>query len=176
MEPETSGAGMGSLNADGDSVTVFLDAATKRLDIQISTHVALDSKLGNVLSVGSAILPITFGLLGLSETDVPHSAAIFLVLAGVAYAALLALSWLTVARTSGMATGAPIGVLREHVAEKEYAGEALRLWVAEEYESSIARNERVLYLHSTYVGRASYALYLESAFLSLAGVVSLLFG
>jgi hypothetical protein len=176
MDPETSAAENGTSDPDGGSVTVFLDAATKRLDIQISTHVALDSKLGNVLSVGSAILPITFGLLGLSETDVPLGAAVFLVLAGVAYAVLLALSWLTVAKTSGMATAAPIGVLREHTARKEYTEEALRLWVAEEYEASIARNERVLYWHSTYVGRASYALYLESAFLSLAGVVSLLFG
>jgi hypothetical protein len=137
------------LAPDGDTVTVFHDAATKRLDIQISTHVALDSKLGNVLTVGSAILPITFGLLGLSETDVPLSAAVFLVLAGVAYAVLLALSWLTVARTSGMATGAPISVIREHVARKQYSGEELRLWTAEEYESSIARNEQILLWHST---------------------------
>jgi hypothetical protein len=173
---QSNASGNGAWNADGDSVAVFLDTATKRLDIQFSSHVALDSKVGNVLSVGSAILPITFGLLGLSNADVPLVAAIFLVLACAAYGVLLGLSWLIVSRASGLATGAPIGVLRGHVDSREYTGEALRLWVAKEYASSISRNERILFQQAKYVGRACYALYVESALLSLAGVISLLFG
>ena len=175
-DDQSGATGKPTPNADGDSVAVFLDATTKRLDIQFSSHVALDSKVGNVLSVGSAILPVTFGLLGLSEADVPIIAAVFLVLAGAAYSVLLGLSWLIVRRASGLATGAQIGVLREHIDSREYTGDALRLWVAKEYASSISRNEQILFQQAKYVGRACYALYVESALLSLAGVISLLFG
>lgn len=172
-QPNT--AGNVPSNADGDTATVFLNTATKRLDIQFSTYAALDAKAANVLSVGSAILPITFGLLGLGNVNVPAIAATLLVLAGLAYAALLGLSWLTVSRTAGLAAGARINVLRGHVESREYPSDALSLWVAEEYESSIAHNEQILYQKVKYVGRASYALYVESALLSLAGVISLLF-
>ncbi len=165
-----------TLDPDGALVTVFLDAATRRLDTQFSTFVALDAKIANVLSVGSAILPVTFGLLGLSKADLPLTAAMFLVLAGVAYVVLLSLSWLTVSKAGGLAAGAQIGVLRAHVESAEYTDKGLRFWVAKEYESSIQRNEKVLFLKVKYVGRASYALYVESALLSLAGVVSLLLG
>jgi len=180
MKPEPddqSGADEnGTVGPDSAAVTVFLDAATKRLDIQFNTHVALDNKLGNVLSVGSAILPITFGLLGLSNTDVPIAAAIFLIGAGIAYGVLLGLSWVVVRRTANLAAGAQIGVLRAHLESGEYTGEGLRQWVANEYEGSIRENEEILFRKARYVGSASYALYLESALLSLAGVVSLLFG
>ena len=160
----------------GAAVRVFRAAAPTRLDVQFNTHVALDNKLGNVLSVGSAILPITFGLLGLSHTDVPIAAAIFLIGAGTAYGVLLGLSWVVVRRTANLAAGAQIGVLRAHLESGEYTGEGLRQWVANEYEGSIRGNEEILFRKARYVGSASYALYLESALLSLAGVVSLLFG
>jgi hypothetical protein len=173
---QSHNAESGASNSDATLVSVFLDAATKRLDFQFSTDDALDSRAANVLSIGSAILPITFGLLGISGADVPLVAAIFLVLAGVAYVVLLALSWLTVSKTGSLAAGAPIGVLRRHVDGMEYSGEGLRYWVAKEYEASVSRNERILYHKVKYVGLANYALYVQSAFLSLAGVISLLFG
>jgi hypothetical protein len=180
VEPESgdqaNGVENGILSENGTAVTVFLDAAVKRLDFQFSTDDLLDSRAANTLSVGSAILPITFGILGLSRTTVPEVAALFLVLAGAAYVVLLGLSWLTVSKAGGLAAGAPIGVLRAHLDSTQYSAEGIRYWVAKEYEASVSRNERILFRKVKYVGLASYALYIESALLSLAGVVSLLFG
>jgi hypothetical protein len=154
-------------------VAVFHDAAVKRLDIQIGFVDALDSKAWNALSIGSAILPITFGLLGLSDIDVPWPAWICLGLAGLAFASLLAHAWTITFGAYSMRTGGPITELREHTESGEYPAEGLLLWLAREYESATTANEATIFRKSKYVGRACAALYLESAFLSLAAVFTL---
>jgi hypothetical protein len=154
-------------------VSVFHDAAVKRLDIQITSNDALDSKAWNALSIGSAILPITFGLLGLSEIDVPWPAWICLGLAGLAFGALLAHAWTITFGAYSMRTGGPITELREHTESGEYPGEGLLLWLAREYESATTANEATIFRKSKYVGRACAALYLEIGFLSLAAVFTL---
>jgi hypothetical protein len=155
-------------------IAMYHEAAVKRLEIQIGTFDALDAKAWNALSIGSAILPITFGLLGFSKVAIPGVAWIVLSLAGVSYAALLGLSWVITRRTYRIAVGAPITTLRDHVAGQEYTGEGLQLWLANEYELSTTQNETTLLNKARFVVGASYALYLESAFLSLAAVATLI--
>lgn len=81
------------LDAPVRRIAVFHEAALKRLDVQVDIWNSLEEKAHNVLSIGSAILPITFGLLGVSSFDIPLGAAILLVFAVVAYFALLACSF-----------------------------------------------------------------------------------
>ena len=157
-------------------IAVYHDAVLKRLDIQIGRWDQLNGKAHNALSIGSAILPITFGLLGVSAYDVPLAAKAFLVLAVVAYFVLIGCSWFILGTTSRIAIGAPTSVLHQHLEEGIYTGDGLQLWVAEEYDSSTRQNESALFRKATYVGRANYALYAESALLAIGGIVTLLFG
>jgi hypothetical protein len=157
-------------------IAVYHDAALKRLDIQIGRWDQLDGKAHNALSIGSAILPITFGLLGVSSFDVPLGAKVILVLAVVAYFVLLGCSWLILRTTSRMAVGAPMSVLHQYLEEGIYTGDGLLLWVDEEYDSSTRQNEGTLFRKTTYVGRANFALYAESTLLAIAGIVTLLVG
>jgi hypothetical protein len=157
-------------------VAVFYEAASKRLDIQLAAFETLDTKAWNALSLGSAILPIVFGILGFTDVHVPWPAWIFLGGAGIAYAILLVCSWLLTMTTYDVAIGAPITLLHDHVATREYTGEGLQLWVGNEYERSSTRNEDTLLKKSTYVARASFAVYLESVFLSAAALCTLVLG
>ena len=165
-----------SPDSEPTPVSVFHNAAVKRLDIQIGSNEALDSKAWNALSIGSAILPITFGLLGLSEIHVPWPAWICLGLSGLAFAALLAHAWTITFGAYSVRTGGPITELREYTESGEYPGEGLLLWLAREYESATTANEATIFRKSKYVGRACAALYLESAFLSLAAIFTLILG
>ena len=79
--------------AEISPVAVFYEAAAKRLDIQIGTFDALDTKAWNALSIGSAILPITFGLLGFSNVHVPWLGWALLIAPGAAYAVVLFSAW-----------------------------------------------------------------------------------
>lgn len=165
-----------ALDAPVRPIAVYHDAALKRLDIQTGLWDRLDEKAHNALSIGSAILPITFGLLSVSSFEVPRGAEVILVLAVVAYFVLLGCSWFILRTTSRMAIGVPISALYQHLKGGTYTGEGLQLWVAEEYDASTQQNEGVLFRKAKYVGRANYALYTESALLAIAGIVTLLFG
>jgi len=172
----TDSAELGSKYHEPAPASVFHDAAVKRLDIQIGSDDALDAKAWNALSIGSAILPITFGLLGLSNIEIPWPAWIFVCLAGAAYAALIGHAWLITISTYRLRIGGPITELRAYTESEEYPADGLLLWLAREYEVATTANEKTLFRKAMYVGRACYALYLESAFLSVAAVITLAFG
>lgn len=157
-------------------IAVFHEAAIKRLDIQIGTFHALDSKAATALSIGSVILPITFGLLGFSNIDIPLAGAIALGLAGASYAVLLGCAWLINRQTDLLVAGAPITILSEYVDARAFPADGLQRWLAQGYEDATVINEETLFLKTKYVGRANNALYAESLFLSLAAVLTLAFG
>ena len=176
MSDEDNEAPFTSAELATSPVSVFHDAATKRLDILIGADDALDSKAWSALSIGSAILPVTFGLLGLSNLDIPWMAWVFLGLAGASYGVLLAHAWMITSGTYRLRTGGPIAELRQHLESREYSGEGLLLWLAQEYDLAIRANEGSISKKATYVGRASYAVYLESALLTIAAIITLIFG
>lgn len=179
MADESASAGDEAIPAvvsDITPIAVFHEAALKRLDIQIGTFHALDSKAATALSIGSVILPITFGLLGFSEVDIPLAGAIALGLAGVSYAVLLGYAWLINSRTISLLAGEPITILSAYVDTREFPGEGLQLWLAKGYEDATVTNEETLFLKARYVGRANNTLYAESLFLSIAAVLTLAFG
>lgn len=165
-----------NLEAPVRRISVFHDAAIRRLDVQIGIWDSLEGKAHNVLSIGSAILPITLGLLSASSFDVPLLAAILLVLAVLAYFALLACSWLILRASDRISVGEPLAMLHEHMESGLYSGEGLQLWVAEESEVSVRANDAELLIRAKHVGCASYSLYAESGLLALAGILTLFLG
>jgi hypothetical protein len=162
--------------SDITPIGVFHEAAIKRLDIQIETFHALDSRAATALSIGSVTLPITFGLLGFSEVDIPLAGTIALGLAGASYAVLLGCAWLINSRTISLVAGEPITILSAYVDAREYSAEGLQGWLAKGYEDATVANEETLVLKGKYVGRASNALYAESLCLSVAAILTLAFG
>jgi hypothetical protein len=157
-------------------IEVFYEAAAKQLEIQIGAFNALDAKAWNALSIGSAILPITFGLLGVSDVDIPLLGAVALGLAVVAYAILLWHAWRITSRTDRLRAGEPITTLSNFVDTREFSGEGLQLWLTRGYERATIANEDTLLRKAIYVGRASNALYAESLFLSIAAILILILG
>jgi hypothetical protein len=81
------------LESDETPERVLYDAAARFLDLQISTNDVLDNKAANVFSVGSTILPVTFGLLTLAPNRIPHWSVVMLFVALGAYIVLLLCAW-----------------------------------------------------------------------------------
>ncbi len=150
---------------------VYHDAARHFLDIQLDTHDVLDTKASQSFSVGSVVLPLTFALLNLGNTEVPQVAEWTLGLALAFYIGLLACA----ARASlvrGLEYRPNITTLGEHAAT--YPGPILKHWVADEYEASITKNARVLGRKARWVGAATPALYFEAVCLAVVAITSLL--
>ncbi|MBA2277730.1 MAG: hypothetical protein H0W06_08175 [Chloroflexia bacterium] len=150
---------------------VFYDAAARFLDVQIRTNHELDNKTANAFSVGSTVLPLTFGLLNLSARTVPITTIIALVLALVAYLALVSLA-LRASRIRALEYRPDLPTLERH--SETYPGDSLRRWVATEYLASIEMNQANLERKAYWVGAVTTALYAEGLLLSLAALFTLL--
>lgn len=157
-------------NSEETPARVFYDAATRFLDVQISTNHELDSKGGNIFSVGSAVLPVTFGLLSLSPNSVPRWAIVALVLALIAYGCLLICGW-RASTFRGLEYRPDLQTLDEY--RHEYDGDTLLQWVATEYMESTKVNEWQLERKARWTGAANTALYAEGVFLSVAAILTL---
>lgn len=150
---------------------VFHDAAVRFLDVQITTDDTLDRQNATVISVGSAVLPVTVGLLGLSERVIPTEAAATLSIALACYFLLLLCSWRG-SRFRGLEFRPHLPTLREH--SDNYEGSELRWWVALEYVDSTEVNRVSLEQKARWIGAANTLLYLEAFLLSLAALLTLL--
>lgn len=178
MADEGAAAG-DAANAPVSEVTpiaVFYEAAVKQLEIQTGTFDTLDAKAWNALSIGSAILPITFGLLGIGDVNIPLVGALALGLAVLAYALLLGYVWRITTKTDRFRAGERISTLSDHVDNGSFSGESLQLWIARGYKNASLANEDTLLRKARYVGRASNALFAKSLFLSIAAILTLVFG
>jgi len=131
----------------------------------------LDTRNANIFSVGSTILPVTFGLLGLTEREIPEWAKVALVSALVVYACVLATSF-RASFIRGFAYRSDLRFLSEHT--DEYPGRALQEWVALESQTSTEVNQPILQRKARWVGAANALLYIEALLVSLAGLLTLL--
>jgi hypothetical protein len=137
---------------------VSYDAAARFLDVQISTDDVLDQEARGVLTIGSTVLPLTFGLLNLGPNRAPDLAIACFAVALVAYAILLSCSF-RISRFRGLEYRPHLPTLMEH--SRNYDGDLLRQWVAEEYVASSEKNRPVLERKARWSGVAFLALYVE---------------
>lgn len=149
---------------------VLYAAASRFLDVQVSTNDVLDNKSAAAFSVGSTVLPVTFGLLRLSAQAVPPVTLVLLALALVAYVGLVVFVWLA-SRSRRVEYRPDLVTLQGH--SETTPGANLQRWVANEYIASIEANELTLDQKGEWVGRANTALYAEGFLLSLAALVTL---
>jgi hypothetical protein len=150
---------------------VLYDAAARFIDLQVSTNDVLDNKAANIFSVGSTVLPVTFGLLSLAPNSVPALAVIALGASLVAYVALLACTWRASA-IRALEYRPDIPTLERH--SHAYEGSILLRWVASEYMRSTEVNRTNLEHKARWTGAANTALYAEGLLLSLAAILTLL--
>ena len=150
---------------------VFYAAAARFLDVQITTNIAVDSKAATTLSVGSTVLPVSFGLLNLGPREIPLWAQIFLITAVAAYVMLLVLIW-RASLIRAMDYRPDLLAMEEY--SQEYEGTVLRRWVAREYRISTEANTESVDHKARWVGAANIALYTESLLLSIAAILTLL--
>lgn len=150
---------------------VFHDAAARLLERQFSINEALDTKAVTSFSVGSTVLPVTFGLLTLAPNRLPDEAEWVLVGALLAYAALLVCAF---AASTHRALEHRPRLQTLHDYSREYRGDVLLQWVAIEYMTSTELNGRQLQRKAQWTGAANLALYAEGVLLSVAAILTLL--
>ena len=150
---------------------VFLTAAARFLDLQMTTNDVFDNKTSNAFSIGSTVLPVTFGLLGLSAKQVSTITIGILVLALVAYVVLVFCVWCA-SRIRVLSYRPNMDALREN--SERAPGVVLQRWVATEYVESIEFNTPQLNRKGLWVGRAITSLYFEGFLLSAAAISTLL--
>ncbi len=150
---------------------VFLTAAGRFLEVQISTYHAFDNRSGATVAAGSIILPVTFGLVGLSTRDVPISSVVILGLALLCYAALLFCAY----KASQIWAFDYRPKLRTLYRNSELvSGESLRRWVGVEYVESTEYNAPHLERKGLWVGRSIIALCAQGFLLALAAGLTFL--
>lgn len=149
---------------------VFYDAASRFLDVQVSTNDVFDNRTTNAFSIGSTVLPVTFGLLRLSSATIPVATITLLATALAMYGVLVFCVWRS-SRIRVLAYRPNMETLEAN--SQAYAGDALRRWVASEYAASTKFNEPMLDRKGVWVGRAVSALYAEGFLLSVAAILTL---
>ncbi len=124
----------------------------------------------NAFSIGSTVLPVTFGLLRLSAVTIPTITIVLLAAAMVVYVALLICVW-RASRLRELQYRPNMLTLKGN--SEVAPGDVLRRWVASEYVVSTELNRPLLQRKGLWVGRAVTALYAEGLFLSAAAIATL---
>lgn len=158
---------------------IYFDSAQRELDTQIATSGILDTKAMSCITVGSTVLPLTFGLLALSrrpanDAIIPPLPVITIMLFAVAvifYILLLAAA-VRALNIRALEFHPDLKTLQGHA--RSYDGGSLRRWVAEEYATSAAINGPVLVIKARTVGAATWLLFGETLLISIAGAAALL--
>jgi len=132
---------------------VYYEAAARFLDVQLATHEVLDNKAFNTFSVGSTVLPLTFGLLSLASGSLADTALALLALALLAYLSLLFCAW-RASRIRALEYRPDIPTLRGH--SERFGADSLRRWVANEYAESSEANRKALVVKARWTGPRSW--------------------
>lgn len=154
-----------------DPQEIVLAAAARVLDAQFYLFREFDARGEAVVATGSAVLPVTFGLLSLSSRTVPAGSAVLLGGALCAYIGLLFCSW-RASRIRVFDFRPQMEALETNAAA--VTADTLRRWVASEYAAATRYNGPHLDRKGIWVGRAVTALYLEGMLLAGAAGWTLL--
>lgn len=160
-----------SADADRDAGSadqVLFDATQRLLDAHVSSNDLLDARATTALSTGSAVLPVTIGLLNLVErgASLSEGTTRCIETALVAYGCLL-LGTLTIFAVRNLSFRPHIETLSLY-AKQGYDGATLRRWVAEEYIRSIEENRTRLLWKSRVALGIVVALIAEALALAMA--------
>ena len=154
------------------AAAVLYEVAAQRLYEQMGRNDALDSKAAVAFSYGGTVLPITFGLLSISDRDLARCAWFWPLLYGAVGAYLLVLfvsAWAYLIRRMSLRPYLP--TLQEYGDSLD--NDSLRRWTAQEYLLSIGTNEQRLGRKAQLVGFALMLSIVEAVLLTAAALTVL---
>lgn len=152
--------------------TVLYDVATQRLFEQMTRHDALDAKAATAFSFGGTVLPITFGLLSISDRDLPRCYLFLPLLYAAAGSFLLVLIFSIATYLIRKLSLRPhLPTLQTHC--ETLGNDVMRRWTTNEYLRSIDANEKKLTRKALFVGLALLFSICEAVLLTLAAFTTL---
>jgi len=151
-----------------DAADIFYDVAMRRLDEQIERNDAYGAKVTAALSVGTTVLPITFGLLEFQDRGVPTLGLALLTQAVAVYGLLMVCALNALVPTT-LDYRPDLGELAKH--SIDLSDTDTKRWVAKACVTSIKDNEGKLTRQFGLVKAALILLALETALLSVAVLV-----
>jgi uncharacterized membrane protein YiaA len=159
--------------ADEVGIDAYHDAATTLLRTQLDTINSLTTKANTALSVGSAVLPLTLGILRAIDDDPSTWVLSFVCLAAAAYVMLVGF-WFAATSSRALAQTSPdLTEMSAYLESGEYHGYILKLWTANAYHEATDDNARSIRARSEYIAYAEFALIAECGLLAIGGVLSL---
>jgi hypothetical protein len=148
----------------------FHDAALQTLNVHIETFDKIDVRVSTTLTVGSAILPLTYGLLSLSQINHASLTSFSLKVAVFWYVVMLVFA--LTANSIRLVSYRPDPETLERNSEL-YDDAILLEWVAREYVASVKENAPKLLQKSKWAGGAEIWFTLEAISLVAATFAAL---
>jgi hypothetical protein len=159
--------------ADEAGIDAYYDATVLLLKNQLDAIGSLTSKANTAISIGSAVLPLTIGILR-ALSDGPSTWVLtFVCLATAAYVVLVGFWFAATSSTILGPIGPELNEMNAYLESGEYAGYILRLWTANAYHETTELNRHRIDEQSQYVGYAEFALIAECGLLVIGSVLSL---
>ncbi len=159
---------------DEVGIQVYLDTCINLLANQLDAISSLDNKSNTTLSVGSAVLPLSLGIIRAIEEDPPLIVLFPVCLAAAAYVVLVGFWFLATARNQGAQVDPNLTEMSAYLESGDYQGIVLKLWAANAYHESTETNANLLATKGAMVSYAQYALIVECGLLAFAGVCGLI--
>jgi len=159
--------------ADTIGIDAYYDASVRLLDAQLDAINSLTTKANTSLSVGSAVLPLTIGILRTLEGRPSGMLLFFICLAASAYVILVGFWYLATTNRSFAQASPDLTEMNAYLESGEYAGYVLKLWSANAYHEATEANTNRIVEQSQHVGYAEFALIAECGLLAIGSVLSL---
>lgn len=153
------------------SSETFYDVAMRRLDEQVERRESYSARASTTLAVGSTILPVTTGLLTLSDHKLGTCGVVLLSVSIVAFVVVVIFSMLVLLPAT-LDFRPDMETLNSH--NDEYSANSVRTWAARECATSIGENEKRLRHKPWLLSTALGALAFETVLLAVASLLALL--
>lgn len=150
-----------------DVYDTYLDVARDKFDAVLNSVRSLDAKSFQSLATGTIVLGVGASLGGFEAAEVPS--LVFLILAAITFA-FLAFCTFRAARVMLWSNRPDLDALYQHLQDTKISFDAIRLWTAQEYVSSVGENNSSLISKGKYTTASMVALSIE-VILLLVGVV-----
>jgi len=158
---------------DEVGIQIYYDTCVNLLKNQLDAIGSLDAKSNTTLSVGSAVLPLSLGIIRAIEENPPMIVLMPVCLAAAAYVVLVGFWFLATARNQGAQVDPNLTEMSVYLESGDYQGIVLKLWAANAYHESTETNADLLAIKGAMVSYAQYALIVECGLLAFAGVCGL---
>jgi hypothetical protein len=159
--------------SDQAGIDAYHDAAVLLLKNQLDAIGSITTKANTALSVGSAVLPLTIGILR-ALSDGPSAWVLtFVCLATAAYVVLVGFWFAATSRQSLGSAGPDLTEMNAYLESGGYEGYVLKLWTANAYHEATEFNQHRIDEQSQYVSYAEFALIAECGLLAIGSVLGL---